>query len=589
MLWYVALLCVAVAFGHPRQADVRPPASKGGMITGRVVTWDTTGHPVPRAAVRLVATRGENTLCITDDQGRFTFTNLRAGRYALTVSKPAFVTSYYGSRLPWRGPSTPIVLSENGRPLDVLLPIVRGAVITGAVRNTTGEPISNAQVRVFEVQTASATVRRPIAAASTSTDDLGAYRVYGLPPGTYVVAARWPESERAAFRPTTDAEVNWAHLQDPRARTGSLVGASMTSVPNPASPSIYVPVYYPNATDVASAETLTLESGGTRTLTDITLQPVTAGAIAGSVHRPDGTPATGAVLSVLRSGTSALIDMVALTLRPDSQGTFLASPLSPGVYAIVARESPAVKGARASTSDSAVGSLWATDQIVVSAGSSQNVQLRLQRAPIVSGRIVFDGGNPPAVGRIRLGLIAEVEDGVPRPSLSAAHPQANGTFVLAAGAPGRYTLSVTPPDNESKRWSVKSAMSRIQNLLDPVELRAGEDLSDVVITISDRTTELIVAVVNAAETFGASALVVSVDQRYWTYPSRRTQLGRLAADGEARFVDLPPGDYSVTILTDPTEVDLRDARVIEALASTGVRVSVSDGKTTTLKLAAGRE
>ena len=70
--------------------------------------------------------------------------------------------------------------------------MARGAVITGAVRDTQGEPQPGVIVRVlrFVTKDGHGQLERPPGILEDAvTDDEGTYRVYGLPPGDYVVGS----------------------------------------------------------------------------------------------------------------------------------------------------------------------------------------------------------------------------------------------------------------------------------------------------------------------------------------------------------------------------------------------------------------
>jgi hypothetical protein len=77
------------------------------------------------------------------------------------------------------------------RPGDsVSLTLIKGGVISGLVTDTNGEPVVHVNIRAFRVRDAE---RNKLRAAGVSqpkmTDDRGYYRIYGLLPGSYIVAA----------------------------------------------------------------------------------------------------------------------------------------------------------------------------------------------------------------------------------------------------------------------------------------------------------------------------------------------------------------------------------------------------------------
>ena len=159
-----------------------------GRIKGRLLTADT-GTPVRRAQVRISGTDIMPKTAITDDEGRYEFRDLPAGRFTLSATKAGYVTVNYGQTRPFE-PGKPIELGEAQvlDKADITMP--RGSAISGRIIDEFGEPIADAQVTrdALDVgRTASAGCSRP--AARRTTNDLGQYRIYGLPPGDYFVSA----------------------------------------------------------------------------------------------------------------------------------------------------------------------------------------------------------------------------------------------------------------------------------------------------------------------------------------------------------------------------------------------------------------
>ena len=122
-----------------------------GSISG-TISIAGTGQPARRARVSLNAPgeAGGSRSTMTDDQGRFTFSALPAGRFNLSASKPGHVSVTYGSRRPGAGSGTgtPIQLAD-GQRVEVRMQMPRGGVITGTAVDEHGEAIPGTPVRVF--------------------------------------------------------------------------------------------------------------------------------------------------------------------------------------------------------------------------------------------------------------------------------------------------------------------------------------------------------------------------------------------------------------------------------------------------------
>ena len=95
----------------PQRDQLPVPLTGTGVVRGRVIGSDTNA-PLRRVQVRLqpmTAENGEPHLATTDDNGRYEFTQLSAGRYGLKASKGGYVDVEYGQRRPF----------EKGRPIDI--------------------------------------------------------------------------------------------------------------------------------------------------------------------------------------------------------------------------------------------------------------------------------------------------------------------------------------------------------------------------------------------------------------------------------------------------------------------------------------
>ena len=195
----VATQVLAQDFGGQRQRLRDTPAQTGlsadtsnvAMISGRVVDG-RTGQALPRAQVVATArdTGGRRHAAQTDQSGRYELSNLAPGRFTVTVSKPGYVTLFYGQRRP-RQPSTPVkvVAGEHLENLDLAL--LAGSVITGQVVDENGAALPLATVRILRYVYQQGH-QQLVPVGTDRTDDRGQYRVFGLEPGDYVVSANVP-------------------------------------------------------------------------------------------------------------------------------------------------------------------------------------------------------------------------------------------------------------------------------------------------------------------------------------------------------------------------------------------------------------
>ena len=112
---------------RPPQRDVRrTPATGTAVISGTLVTDDSSPRPIRRAAINLSGSDFiRRRMTVTDDAGRFQIANLPAASYSVWASKPGYVTAYYGGKRPGRGPGLPIALGD-GQQVTLALKMLRG-------------------------------------------------------------------------------------------------------------------------------------------------------------------------------------------------------------------------------------------------------------------------------------------------------------------------------------------------------------------------------------------------------------------------------------------------------------------------------
>ena len=131
----IALLCfAAVALDASQQRDTPlTPATGSAAVSGQVLTDEATPRPVRRAIVTISGDLPAARSAITDDDGRFAFRNLPAGRFTINVTKVAYLPASYGALKPGR-PGTPLQV-EPGQQAAVTIKMARGGVIAGTLRD----------------------------------------------------------------------------------------------------------------------------------------------------------------------------------------------------------------------------------------------------------------------------------------------------------------------------------------------------------------------------------------------------------------------------------------------------------------------
>ena len=549
--------------GGPRQLKTGT-----GRILGRVVSTDT-GGPLRRAQVRLTAPEIGVKVALTDAEGRYEFRELPAGRFTLNASKSGYVSVQYGQTRPF----------EQGRPIeladkqvlaktDVAMP--RGGVISGRIVDEFGDPLPDALVSAMR-QTWSNGRRRLLPTGRTSqTNDLGQYRMYGLPPGEYYISA--------SLRNTDITIMDAALLGGPSS------GAS-GSTPS----SGYAPTYFPGTTTATSAQRVTVAVGQEAQNTDFAHAPVRLARITGTVMTSDGKPLDGGMVSAMpasRTGEVGLALMGGATGRTSKDGNFSIPSVAPGEYTLT------VRSVRIITSDggdtmmfrATIGggsdgtdSETASVPVVVSGEDLSNVVIITSKGATANGRLTFEGGAPPAATGVRINSVAADTDGPIMMAAGGVTAKDDGSFQLK-GLSGRRLLRL---NNLPPGWTLKSVRLNGDDVTDSgIEFKSGQDLSGLELVASSKQTEITggVTASNGSPLKDYTVVVFSDDPQYWTLPFTRWVNGtRPDQEGRFRVRNLPAGSYNIVAVDYIEAGAWGDPELLDRLKSHAKRITLSDG------------
>jgi len=599
----VGLAVVALSSHLPaqqRDTTAKPVDKRIGtaVVAGRVTTSDTGETPVRRAVVTLVSVeRVETISAVTDAEGRFAFTSVAEGRYTLNARKAAHLSVNYGAKRPGR-PGTTLIIAAGQKLTDLRLALQPGAVITGVVRMSNGDPVPNSPVVAVPASLANAGGRT--AEQTTSrTDDRGEYRIYGLAPDTYLIAVT-PSIGRSEVHQRSVAEYEEL-LRTLAQRPPQPLAPGATPTPVPSPPPVplsgIAPTFYPGTPVGANAVPVTVRAGEVREGIDIPVAMVRVVTISGVVRGIDGRPMQNVQINVAPGGPPLPISgpVNVRTSRPDKEGRFALTNVGPGSYRITARAG-GVSYSDDGTSVEIRGELqtqWAIADVVVDGQDIDGVLLQLQPGLTFGGRMVAAGTAPPPdswkgasirIQEPRSGPAAVVMNGVP--TSSAAQRSANalddGTFEITGVQPATYEIDVTLPAAIRSVWSIKSIMANGRELRDaPMAFDQGS-ISGVTVTLTDQPSELSGTLTSTSGQAATDYYVVvfPADRALWHERSPRVRVLRPAADGGFTTRELLPGLYRVAALTDLEEGEWRSAAFLESLFDASIAVTIADGQKT---------
>jgi hypothetical protein len=596
-------------------------------IHGVLTSDDAAARPIRRAIVSISGAIPIPRSALTDDEGRFAFDRLPAGRYSVTAVKAAYLVARYGAMRPGRS-GTAIALASD-QTVTIAMRMARGAVVAGVIRDARGNPLPGVQVGALDARTTS--VEDLFSSTEfVTTDDRGGYRIFGLMPGEYVIAATARVTGTGAIGARSTTEMD-AVLANVRQRSSSGLnqsvptGAAAPAVPLTVPPTVgYAPTYFPGASQFREATRVTLAVAEERTGLDFPIGPIGTSTIEGAIQGP--VPSLfGVELTLMSSGPrlpSGLGMSPVLSEKPDALGHFKYTNVPPGQYTIMARGSSSgasdgsvssggrasavggsfVTGGRAGGPPPVSDWVYAVADADVATQGVTGVSLILVPGTSVAGRVAFDRSTEQALPDITTvivrvspsnGTSVSISDGTSIGNRFASAPLVNvksdGTFLVPGVAPGSYQVSALPPE-VTKTWTLRSAILNGRDLIDyGVDVRPGSDFSNVVLTFSDRHTELGGTLTTASGDPATEYFVIAMpaDRSLWRSGSRRVRATRPASDGAFTIKDLPGGDYLLVALTDVAPNEWNDVDFLTRIASSGAPVTLGDGekKTQNLRIA----
>jgi len=311
-------LMVALAIS---QAAAEPT----GRLAGRV-TVEGTNAPIASARVMLLPTAmptgpfGPPPQGTTDRDGRFAFDRVAPGEYHLQVQKSGYapVSDTNLGRT---------VRVAAGQAVDVELHLQKGAAISGRVLDANGEPV--AEVRIMAMRrpperAAAAGAPRLIPAfgGSQQTNDLGEFRLSGLPPGEYLIAAM-PMGFAAFGAPGMPLPAATARASRPQTTTTA--------------------TYYPGTIDEAAALPVAVTAGAEVGNIVFTMQSAPAYRVSGVVVDENGSPVAGAMVMLMSDPRAGMMMGPAGSARSEAGGRFVIDGVVSGSYRATA-STPIVTG-----------------------------------------------------------------------------------------------------------------------------------------------------------------------------------------------------------------------------------------------------
>jgi hypothetical protein len=407
------------------------------------------------------------------------------------------------------------------------------ATISGSLRDASGRPVANVPVEVLR-RAYNQKGLNPQSSFSAETNDLGEYRIYGITPGRYSIAAGIPDSG-------TSSRFLEAYSFDDQVRNGQ----NAVHVD-------YAYIYYPGVTELKKASWIDIQPGSHHSDIDFTLTRQRLF----NVHGKVTMSTTGRPPDHLNwSGASGGYD--AMTGRFDLKG------LLPGNYAF----------------GLSWQSLHAFVTFVVTNSDVDLPAVTLMQPATLSGRIQVEGTLPPNFPFSRLYVRLQRSE-MGDYEVSSTDVRADGTFDLGdipVGSEYRVMIPALPSGFYLKTARLGGA-DALQNYV-PITRSANLD-----IVISSSSGQIRGSVINnQLQPLAAAQVVLIPDKR------DRTELFKPEfTDKNGRFIiaGVPPGDYKLFAWEDLARFAFFDPEILAQFEERGKAIHVEESSEQNIELKA---
>lgn len=504
-----------------------PARTRGTAVIRGVVVDGTSGAPLRRAAVQLLIQfpdrEGARVVATAADaNGQFEFSGVPAARVQVTASR----AGYFDYNNVWNGePQEPEWqdIAAGQRVQGVRIALYRGGVIAGKIADEFGEPAAGVEVEVLRRDPGETGLglRTTSSFVTPTTDDTGAFRVWGLAPGEYVVGAR---PNRFVAVPADETEPS---------RDG------------------YVPTYFPGTPVLAQARMVKVTPGRETGGVAFALTRVSLSTLRGTVLLPEGVNARAVNVGLGLVAPERLDGFATRSTRVRDDGTFEIGRLAPGTYQLTARFLQAQGDV----------DYYGTSTVEVGGGDVDGAVVPMRKGALVRGRVLDESGQPISVP-VMVSLVAPVKNSR-TPVPAAARTYSDGSFRMTGAfglmhvraqearllpttndplLAGRRLQEVTPASRPLTTWWLSAIQVNGRDVTDePVDFDRGD--VELAITMTNRASSVRGTVTwNRTRSGRRPAVVVFVDdESAWTRPTRRIGTSEVEPDGRFDVRDLPPG------------------------------------------------
>src|SRR5262245_50613117 len=305
--------CVAAA-EEPRAA----------IVEGTVINAQNS-RSIPRASVSLLGMKGVGSKSTrADGSGHFIFDRVEPGQYKLTAERQGFYSDQHQREY------QVMVEAAAGQHLKGLaVRLMPTAVVAGEIVDEYNDGLQNVEVKLLarQVRLGQMYLRQ---AGRAITDDRGQYRISGLRPGKYYLAAEYKPKNDLMETVRTIVATKLVEQTQPGAKQTEPFHLELPD--STIGPYTYPPLFYPGSGDFQQAQSIQLNPGDEMAANFIFVSASVVSIKGRVTNGMSGAPAANATVGAYWTD---YMEGEALTGKVSpTEGTFEISGLAPGLYKV---------------------------------------------------------------------------------------------------------------------------------------------------------------------------------------------------------------------------------------------------------------
>ncbi len=376
------------------------------------------------------------------------------------------------------------------------------------------------------------------------TDDQGAFRLFGLPPGDYYVSA-----------------------QNNRGMTMAMPGVNNTESEG------FAPTYYPGTSNIAEATRVTVRAGQEMSGANFALIVARMARLRGRAMNSHGEPVANAML-MLMPDEPMVMSMNFNNAMVAGDGTFQFANVPPGRYNLQVRPG----GMPSANSE------FATLKVTVGNDDIDNLIVTTSTGATARGVVTTDDGSVPTFRAGQVSIFPQpAEPGSMMMGAGQNRVNDDFSFELTSLSDRRLIRANVGGQGLNMGWYLKAVVLDGEDVTDNgIEFTPGRSYDGLQMIFTRKTTDLsgLVSDDRNRPVLDATVVIFPANKDLWTYSSRYVRTARPDTNGKYSVRSLPPSDdYLIIAVQNLEQGQGSDPEFLSRAAEDAKRFSLNEGET----------